>query len=104
MTLLDQATNYVQRTVTALEEAFPGKDPALLNLYAVLALTRGVKTTLEDVHDAWGVWRNTTRPDHPSLVPFAELDPETQELDRKYVVAIRRIAADQVTGGIDENA
>jgi hypothetical protein len=47
-------------------------------------------------HDAWAVWRNTTRPDHPSLVPFDQLTPDVQELDRTYMDAIHRTAR-QVT-------
>ena len=53
---------------------------------------KGTETTLENVHDAWSTWRDATRPDHPSLVPFAELAPDVQELDRKYADAIREVA------------
>jgi hypothetical protein len=66
----------------------------LAGLYALLALTKGVETTLEDVHDAWAVWTATVRgrPDHRSLVPFDELDRETQEMDRIYMDGIHRAA------------
>jgi hypothetical protein len=70
----------------------PGLDPVLANLYALLALTKGEETSLEDVHDAWAVWTATTRGVHRSLIPFAELSPEVQELDRKYVDGIHRAA------------
>ena len=68
--------------------------PELLRLYALLVLTTGVITSLEDVHNAWSAWRQATRPDHPSLVPFADLAPEVQELDRKYMDAIRKVAVE----------
>jgi hypothetical protein len=84
--------NYAQAVIDHLDESIPGNDPDLLRLYALLALTKGQQTTLEDVHDAWALWRNTTRPDHPSLVPFDQLDPHVQELDRKYMQAIHAAA------------
>ena len=67
--------------------------PDLLRHYALLVLTVGADTALVDVHDAWACWREATRPDHPSLVPFGDLTPEVQELDRKYMDAIRKVAA-----------
>jgi hypothetical protein len=68
--------------------------PDLLRFYAMLVLIQGHCTSLEDVHDAWACWRVATRPDHPSLVPFAVLAPHVQELDRKYMDAIREVAAE----------
>jgi hypothetical protein len=65
----------------------------LLRLYALLALTVGEDVTLENVHDAWSAWRAVSKPDHPSLVPFAELSPEVQALDAPYAEAIRQVAA-----------
>ena len=67
-------------------------DERLLNLYTLLVFVTGDKTNLEHVHDAWAVWRDRTNPNHESLVPFSELSEETQELDRKYVDAIRETA------------
>lgn len=83
---------YIDQVTTALAKELPGQDPALLRLYALLALTKGRDTTLEDVHDAWALYRGTTNPDHPDLVPFNELDEATQELDRPFAEAIRRAA------------
>lgn len=60
----------------------------LYRIYAVLALTTGANTTLENVHDAWAAWRATTNPDHKSLVPFAKLSDEVKEIDRPYCKAI----------------
>lgn len=84
--------SYVTDVVKALRTEVPDCDTDLLRLYALLALTSGVNTTLEQVHDAWALWRAGTPQGHPSLVPFGELSPEVQELDRPYAVAIRRVA------------
>lgn len=84
--------NYVQLVLDRLHAESPGLDPDLAQLYALLVMTKGVETTLEDVHEAWGLWRNTTNPAHRSLIPFSELTPEVQELDRVYVDAIHRTA------------
>jgi hypothetical protein len=84
--------NYVQAVTDELADLLPGCAGDLLDLYALLALTRGPLTSLEDVHDAWSVWRNRTAPEHRSLIPFAKLAPEVQELDRKYMEAIHQAA------------
>jgi hypothetical protein len=70
----------------------PGYTP-LLRLYALLALTTGTATTLENVHDAWAVWRAGTEPGHHHLVPFQQLDLAVQERDRRYMTAIHEVAA-----------
>jgi len=67
-------------------------DPSLLRYYALLVLTTGEDTTLENVHDAWSLWRMVTQPDHRSIIWFDQLTPETQEYDRKYAEAIRKTA------------
>lgn len=86
--------SYAARAFERLADQLPDLDFELLVLYALLALTRGTDTTLEDVHDAWSLWRMTARPDHRSLVPFAELSPEVQELDRPYMEATHRVAGE----------
>lgn len=83
---------YVQNITDKLDTALPGLDPELVRLYALLALTRGTETTLEDVHDAWSLWRMSTRPDHQAIVPFNQLSLGVQELDRMYRDAIVRAA------------
>lgn len=85
--------NYVDEIASELGARFPGKPMELLRLYALLVLTTGEATTLENVHDTWAVWRAPTHPDNPSLVPFGALSPEVRERDRKYVDAIREVAA-----------
>lgn len=77
--------DHIREQIAARE---PDLDPALLDLYTLLALTTGANTSMENVHDAWALWRSRTQPDHPSLVPFEELSEETQELDRPYAEAI----------------
>jgi hypothetical protein len=84
---------YAESTMDRLAAFLPGLDSSLLRLYALLVLTKGTGTTLEDVHDSWSLWRAETRPDHPSIVPFRDLSPEVQELDRPYAEAIHRVAA-----------
>lgn len=84
--------NYVQSTLDRLNAASPGLDPDLAQLYLLLALIKGENTTLEDVHDAWGAWRNTTNPKHKSLIPFGDLAVQVQELDRPYMDAIHAAA------------
>ena len=84
--------NYAQAVLNRLNEVSPGLEPDLAQLYALLAMTKGADTTLEDVHDAWALWRNTTNPQHRSLIPFAELTVEVQELDREYMDAIHKAA------------
>lgn len=84
--------NYVDRVTRDLASALDDCPPELLRLYTLLALVKGAETTLEDVHDAWSVWRADTRPDHPSLIPFGDLSPEVQALDGKYRDAIAEAA------------
>ncbi len=86
--------NYVEKVIEALSEELPGLDRDLLRLYALLAMTTGTETSLEDVHDAWSLWKNEIKADHKSLIPFSELTVEVQELDRKYADAIRKVALD----------
>lgn len=90
---------YIDTARRMIEDEFPDLDDALRDLYLVLALTLGAATTLQDVHEAWGVVESRKRPDHPSIIPFDDLKPEVQELDRKYAEGIWRVAAkfDQTT-------
>lgn len=90
--------NYVQQVIETLNVRLPGLPPELIDLYTNLVFSRGAKTSLEDVHDAWAIWKNRIKPDHKSLIPFEDLSPEVQELDRKYMMAIRNTALDQVFG------
>lgn len=91
--------NYILDTIEILREeveAEGGSLPAdeLAKAYALLALTTGTGTTLENVHDAWGMWRAfSDRPDHGDLLWFPALPIENATWDRPYRDAIRRTAA-----------
>lgn len=84
--------SYAQEIVDRLDAEIPGNDPDLLRLYALLVMSTGVNTTMENIHDAWALWRIATRPDHPDLVPFDRLTPEVREYDRPYMDAVIRVA------------
>lgn len=86
------AANYVHEITTALVELLPTCDHSLLSQYALLVLVKGADTTMEDVHDAWSVWQSRRNPHHSSLVPFDQLAPRVQEMDRKYMLAIHQVA------------
>lgn len=92
-------SNYVQTVIDSLNDRV-NLYPDLTPLYALLVMTTGVSTTLEDVHDAWSIWQNYTQPDHRSLIPFDELTLEVQELDRKYMEAIHAVARELNLKGI----
>lgn len=83
--------NYVEDVLLKLIDLNLG--PELTDLYALLVLVKGENTTLEDVHDAWAVWKNRIVPGHKSLIRFDGLTEEVQELDRPYKNAIVEAAA-----------
>lgn len=85
--------NYIDALAARIGLIVPDCPQELLRLYALLALAKGESTTLNDVHDAWSVWRAATKPDHPALVPFQELAPGVQALDAPYRDAIHQVAA-----------
>jgi hypothetical protein len=89
--------NYIDPTIAQLTEILGDCPPELIDLYALLVHTTGVTTTLEDVHEAWAIWRNRTNPAHKSLIPFDELTLEVQEYDRKYMDAIHKVALDRMS-------
>lgn len=90
-------SNYVEVVQDRLKELLPDLPQDLLELYTLLAITLAKTCTLEDVHDAWAVWRNKTAPEHRSLIPFDELTPAVQELDRPYMDAIH------IAGSVDKH-
>jgi hypothetical protein len=84
--------NYVERVIDLILGEDNDLDFALAEMYALLVLVKGVNITMQDVHDAWAIWRNQTRPSHQSIIPFDELTVEVQELDRKYMDMLHRVA------------
>lgn len=86
--------NYVAKVKNRLTELLTDCDSDLLDLYTLLAFVSCQSTDLEDVHNAWAVWRNNTKPDHQSLIPFEYLTSEIQALDQSYRDAICRVASE----------
>jgi hypothetical protein len=95
------STNYIERIGYAIGELVPGCRPDLLRFYALLVLTRGTETTGKDVHDAWAAWMSLpwNHPNHRSLVPYDNLEPDVQALDEPYVEAIREVALRALDSG-----
>ena len=86
--------NYIEKIKQELDkelnmgEAYKG----LLDVYALLVLTKGKECTNKNVHDAWSIWQNNIDKKHRSLIPFHELTKEVQDLDIKYRDAIIKVA------------
>lgn len=89
--MVSREENYIEQVRAELASRIDVEED-LLDLYTLLAVARGWSVTLEEVHDAWAVWRNKTNPTHQSLVVFDLLSEETQDLDREYADAIRETA------------
>lgn len=86
---------YVDDARTALERHLPRELPAgLVDLYALLVLRSGVRTSREDVHDAWAVWQSRENPAHPSILPLDQLGDNVQASDDPYVEAVQAAAHD----------
>lgn len=88
--------NYVQQKISEFRNLHPTMDERLVDLYILLVFVKGEDVTLEDVHDAWSIWKNKIRSDHRSLVPFDELTPEIQNYDQKYVDSIKFVSGDRM--------
>ena len=85
--------NYIKNAKEVLRETFEENilvvDDSLLDLYTLLLLTKGLKTTNKDVHEAWAIYTNQINPRHKSLIPFEDLTKEVQDLDTLYTEAIK---------------
>lgn len=91
MNYLDEIAHAIRRA--AQPDALPDDDTSdLFRLYAVLLLAKDSEVTHEDVHNAWVAWMLNKGEYHPSLVPFEELDTQTQAEDSPFVEAIRDVA------------
>lgn len=93
---LDADVAAIGARVGAVPTPAEGFEELLLH-FAVLLRAKGTAVTAEDVHDAWSAWCVLRRPDHPALVPFAQLSPAARALDEPFAAAIR--AAAGVSGG-----
>ncbi|MGB4762821.1 MAG: hypothetical protein WBP12_05715 [Candidatus Saccharimonas sp.] len=78
-----------------VETAFdkPGMDE-LVQMYAVLALTKGVTVTNRDVHHAWVIWARRHDPANPDIVLYDQLPRSMQNEDSPFVRAIHAVARD----------
>jgi hypothetical protein len=91
-------TNYAEAVRRALKDRIDDYDgwgpnaATLLDLYALLAMTKGKQTTMQDIHDAWSLWTNHNDSEHRSLVPFSLLTAEIAEYDRPYMAAVHEVA------------
>ena len=85
--------NYIKNAKDVLRETFKENDlvvgEGLLDLYTLLLLTKGLKTTEKDVHEAWAIYTNQINPRHKSLIPFEDLTKEVQDLDTPYTETIK---------------
>lgn len=88
MTYIDELATRIRAHV-APGVGVPDDSVELFRLYALLARAKGSAVTARDVHDAWVVWMQGRQSDHESLVPFEELDAETQAEDSPFLLAIR---------------
>jgi hypothetical protein len=97
LTYVDEIARQIQAAVPP--KLLPDGDTlALFRLYAVLAMAKGTRVELEDVHDAWSAWMSGEQADHPSLMPFSELQSNVRDADRPFLEAILSVAADQGLG------
>ncbi|MEU3849382.1 hypothetical protein [Streptomyces sp. NPDC029554] len=86
---MDEEANLIKSCLPP--EASPPEDvDTLFLLYALLMRAKGADVTPADIHDAWSVWMQIEGKSHAALMPFGELDRETQEEDLPYVEAIKR--------------
>lgn len=85
--------NYIKNAKDVLRETFEENDlvvgEGLLDLYTLLLLTKGLKVTEKDVHEAWAIYTNQINSRHKSLIPFEDLTKEVQNLDTPYTEAIK---------------
>jgi hypothetical protein len=89
--------NYIQDAWMILDEELdmPDMDHKLMDLYLLLLLTVGKNVSLAQVHDAWSIWKDSLSDEqakHPALIPFSQLDKETQDKDQEYADGIYRAA------------
>lgn len=97
MSYVDELADAIRRLIAPHQ--LPDRDTApLFRMYAVLALAKGERVVLEDVHDAWAAWMSGQDPEHKSLKPLSELPGEVQRADQPYLDAIRAVARERHVG------
>lgn len=91
-------TTYLERDADLIRQCLPAGVDApdasdkLFLVYAVLLRAKGADTQAADVHDAWSAWMIGVDPEHESIRPFDDLDPETRGEDSPFLFAIRAAA------------
>jgi len=55
-------------------------------------VSKGENCSLEDIHDAWSIWKISIDSEHPHIIPFDELSSDVKELDREYMEAVVEVA------------
>jgi len=103
-----RGSTYIERLARDIWEAtgetepwYPAEEASLWLGYALLARTKGKKTTSQDVHDAWSAWAVIRYAGHHrSLIPFDELEPEVQAYDDLYRDAIHFVCSPMATCAI----
>jgi hypothetical protein len=97
LSYVDELADAIRRLIAP--HLLPEGDTAsMFRMYAVLALAKGDRVVLEDVHDAWAAWMSGQDPEHQSLKPLAELPAEVQRADQPYLDAIRAVAREHHVG------
>jgi hypothetical protein len=95
-TYLDDLAHAI-RALIPDEVGVPDDADDLFALYALLGRAKGTQVAACDVHDAWVLWMQSRGEEHASMVPFEDLDRETQHEDEPFAwairVAVRRLRA-----------
>ena len=78
---------------TSVRPEHDSNSQSLFLSYAALALAKGEAVTPRDVHNTWAAWMASIDPTHEAIVPFEQLDRQTQADDDPFVRAIREVSA-----------
>ncbi len=88
----------VPRVATLIRAQFPDgtfERPGmneLLDMYAIIALTKGAATTNRDVHHAWLIWARRHDPRNPDLIAYHDLPQAVKDQDSPFARAICAVA------------
>lgn len=81
--------NYIQEVEKELSNHI-NSGKMMISMYALLVLTLGEDTTLEDVHNAWAIAMNKRMPEHWSIIPSEQLKEEVLLKDTNFRDAIHK--------------